>query len=287
VGEGCGFWVWGVPLGECLSCLTLDTTPSLSSTPSSPPKKTQQATVEASILQIAWVGTSLILAIPGGYAVMRAVPHPPGASTAAPHGWQVTVLADHLTTHPLLGVVPSERLAVLAWDEGMLLLAGEDGAAVRAPLQLPMAPVALASAGLFVVAVCDAGLHVFDRTNGVEVQSIDFAHDDAHVNLEHRLPAADDPAGGRIVMAVRGDVFVLEPVSLEQQVRWLGAGWCVRGVASLSVCVEVAGVGGGGCVPPSTRLVVQRYQSVQHPSTPSPQRSVRRSSASALTRRCS
>jgi hypothetical protein len=63
----------------------------------------------------------------------------------------------------MLGCIHAERLAVLAWDEGMLLLAGEDGAAVRAPLQLPSPPVALAAAGLFVVAVCDDRVHVFDR----------------------------------------------------------------------------------------------------------------------------
>jgi hypothetical protein len=51
------------------------------------------------------------------------------------------------------------------------------------------------------------------------VQSIDFMHDDAHIKLTGRLPAADDPAGGRVVLATSSDVFVLEPVSLEQQVR--------------------------------------------------------------------
>jgi hypothetical protein len=45
----------------------------------------------------------------------------------------------------------------------MVLIAGEDGAASRAPLQLPMPPLALAAAGLFVVAVCDDGVHVYDR----------------------------------------------------------------------------------------------------------------------------
>lgn len=39
------------------------------------------------------------------------------------------------------------------------------GAAVREPLQLPLPPLALASAGLFVVAVCDDGVYAFDRNS--------------------------------------------------------------------------------------------------------------------------
>lgn len=73
------------------------------------------------------------------------------------------------------------------------------------------------------------------RSNGREVQAIDFAHDDAHVRLARRIPAADDPQGGRIVMATSRDVFVLEPVSLEQQVGG-GLQRCAWG------CCWVAGV---------------------------------------------
>ena len=50
------------------------------------------------------------------------------------------------------------------------------------------------------------------------MQSIDFAHDDAHVRLARRLPVADDPGGGRILLATSRDVLLLEPVALEQQV---------------------------------------------------------------------
>lgn len=132
------------------------------------------AAVEApAVLDVAWVGGSLALAIPGGYAIAR--PPPPsaaggdggggagaGGATAAAD-WQVTLLADHLTAPPVLAPVPGARRVVLAWDEGLLLVAGEDGAARQAPLALPLPPLALAAAGAFVVAVCDDGVHVFDR----------------------------------------------------------------------------------------------------------------------------
>jgi hypothetical protein len=135
---------------------------------SAPSPACPQATIDAAVLQMAWVGSSIVLVIPGGYAVMRqgaragAAPGMPLGTPAHPQ-WTATVLADHLTVFPMVGAVPPVQLAVLAWDEGMLLLTDEDGTAVRAPLVLGTQPLALAAAGLFVVAVCDDGLHVFDR----------------------------------------------------------------------------------------------------------------------------
>lgn len=193
---------------------------------------------------MAWVGSSIALAIPGGYAVLRPSRSMSGASGSPRAGaaqpppqqqpWQVVVLADHLTAAPMMGAIacevppqvgrvcvllgcasidgraarvfcprhhplacldpfhPGHQLALrwpapwsvssaasvhrqtvelwpptpqvaLAWDEGMLLIAGEDGAAAREPLQLTMPPLALVAAGLFVVGICDDGVHVYDR----------------------------------------------------------------------------------------------------------------------------
>lgn len=92
------------------------------------------------------------------------------------------------------------------------------GAAVREPLQLPMAPLSLTSAGMFLVALCDDGIHVFDRTTSKEVQHIDFAHDDAYVRMQQRLPTAADDGGRAIVVATTQAVFRLEPIAVEQQV---------------------------------------------------------------------
>jgi hypothetical protein len=83
-----------------------------------------------------------------------------------------------------------------------------------------MQPIALAAAGLFVVALCDDGVHVFDHTRSSrEVQHIDFAHDDAYVRLTGRLPAAADAAGKCICLTSSSQVLRLEPIAIEQQVR--------------------------------------------------------------------
>jgi hypothetical protein len=92
------------------------------------------------------------------------------------------------------------------------------GAAVREPLQLPLPPLALSSAGLFVVAVCDDGVYAFDRNSSRQVQQIEYAHDDAYVGLSQRLPAAADAGGRCICLATSSQVLWLEPVALEQQV---------------------------------------------------------------------
>jgi hypothetical protein len=83
-----------------------------------------------------------------------------------------------------------------------------------------MQPIALSAADLFVVALCDDGVHVFDHTRSSrEVQHIDFAHDDAYVRLTGRLPAASDAGGRCICFATSSQVLRLEPIAIEQQVR--------------------------------------------------------------------
>jgi hypothetical protein len=95
------------------------------------------------------------------------------------------------------------------------------GAAVRAPLQLPSPPLALAACGLFVAVLCDDGVHVFDRSSAAEVQHIDYQHDDAHAALVGSLPVASDPAGRAVIFAASGGVLCLQPIALQQQVREL------------------------------------------------------------------
>lgn len=105
---------------------------------------------------------------------------------------------------------------------------------MREPLQLPLPPLALSSAGLFVVAVCDDGVYAFDRHSSRLVQQIEYAHDDAYVGLSQRLPAAADAGGRCICLATSSQVLWLEPVALEQQV-------------GVGVYVECLCQGGGDC----------------------------------------
>lgn len=119
--------------------------------------------------------------------------------------------------------IPTTRQAHPAPSMRLLLHDCSTGAAVREPLQLPLPPLALASAGLFVVAVCDDGVYVFDRNSSRQVQQMEYAHDDAYVGLTQRLPAAADAGGRCICLATSSQVLWLEPVALEQQVG-TGAG---------------------------------------------------------------
>lgn len=163
-----------------------------------------QVSIPEKVLGLAWAGRAVFIAVPGGYKVL--------------HGNKVVNIAEHLLVNPMLAPIPSLNCGVLLWDDNMALVTDPNGVAVREPLLLPMTPLAVAHAGLFIVAMCDDGVHVFDRGSSKEVQHIDWAHDDAYVGLTKRLPCADDMDGRCIVMATAQEVFLLEPIALEQQV---------------------------------------------------------------------
>lgn len=129
----------------------------------------------------------------------------------------------------MLASVPSQQLGLLLWEEGLVLVTDATGSAVRPPLLLPSRPLALAAAGLFLVAVADDGVHVFDRSTGAPVQHIAWAHDDAWVRLAGRLPCADDAGGRCVVLATSQAVLLLEPVAPQQQVRVVWPGWGIAG----------------------------------------------------------
>lgn len=119
---------------------------------------------------------------------------------------------------------------------------------MREPLQLPLPPLALASAGLFLVAVCDDGVYVFDRSTSRQVQQVPYAHDDTYTGLLQRLPAAADSSGQCICIATSSTVVWLEPVALEQQVGMMH-GWhgCMHRLhASLAAgCSAVSAIQSG------------------------------------------
>jgi hypothetical protein len=100
---------------------------------------------------LAWAGTSLLAAVPGGYRALRPTQRPAAAAGAAGGGgggFALTLLADHLSSiHPLLAPVPDVGLCLMAWERNMVLVTDATGAAVREPLQLPLPPLALVAAG--------------------------------------------------------------------------------------------------------------------------------------------
>ena len=97
-----------------------------------------QVAVPDNVTGLAWAGSSLLCAVPDGYYVLRpsAAQHglssPTAAGAAAAGGvqYELVLLADHLTAiSPLLGSIPDLRLALMAWEDNMVLVtdaAGED-----------------------------------------------------------------------------------------------------------------------------------------------------------------
>lgn len=97
-----------------------------------------QLAVQEQVLGLAWAGKSLLLAVPGGYQVVRPVLSPaqqgqqPGAAPGpATLSYQLQPLADHLSSiSPRVGSIPQLGLGLMLWEENMVLVtdaAGELG----------------------------------------------------------------------------------------------------------------------------------------------------------------
>lgn len=100
-----------------------------------------QVAVPAAVTGLAWAGSSLLCAVPGGYYVLRPTGHstaqhglasPTAAAAAGTAGgmqYQLTLLADHLTSiRPLLGAIPDLGLGLMAWEDHMVLVTDAAGA---------------------------------------------------------------------------------------------------------------------------------------------------------------
>jgi hypothetical protein len=99
-----------------------------------------QAHVPEAVTGLAWAGSSLLCAVPGGYYVLRPTGHstaqhglasPTAAAAAGTAGgmqYQLTLLADHLTSiRPLLGSIPDLGLGLMAWEDNMVLVTDAAG----------------------------------------------------------------------------------------------------------------------------------------------------------------
>lgn len=101
-----------------------------------------QVSVPEAVSSLAWAGSSLLIAVPGGYYVLRptgpqhpaSLASPTKAAAAAAGGsaagmqYELTLLADHLTSiRPLLGSVPDLGLGLMAWEDNMVLVTDAAG----------------------------------------------------------------------------------------------------------------------------------------------------------------
>ncbi len=113
---------------------------------------------------------------------------------------------------------------------------------VGSALTFPSPPLALAHAGLFVLAVCDDGVHVFDKTTSEWVQHLDFG--------QHLQPApgqavrtAGNTKGNVVAMSGYRTVWLLLPVALEDQAKQLLQR---RKYTQALELLQTCGSGGGG-----------------------------------------
>jgi hypothetical protein len=96
-----------------------------------------------SVLGLAWAGSTLLVAVPGGYVTLSPMPvrdsagAGAGAAAGAHHDGRVmpggceyvpAVLADHLhDLTPRVGGIPDLGLGLLLWEQNMLLITDQAG----------------------------------------------------------------------------------------------------------------------------------------------------------------
>jgi hypothetical protein len=117
-----------------------------SSSTGSPIKLFGQLLLEQPVHGLVWIGQHILAAVPGGYLLITS------SST--------TPVAENLSCSTMLAPIPSCQQVVLMFQETLALITDSQGHAQRPPLLLPSPPLALGQAGLYVVAVCDGGIHV-------------------------------------------------------------------------------------------------------------------------------
>jgi hypothetical protein len=117
-----------------------------SSSSGSPIKLFGQVQLEQPVHDLVWMGQHLLAAVPGGYLLIT-------SSNTLP-------VAENLSCATMLAPIPGCQQVVLMFQDTLALITDSQGHAQRPPLLLPSAPLALGQAGLYVLAVCEDGVHV-------------------------------------------------------------------------------------------------------------------------------
>lgn len=82
----------------------------------------------------------------------------------------------------------------------MGIVTNEAGHPAQSALTFPSAPSALATAGIYVLAACSDGVHVYDRTSAAWVQSLPYP-DGLRTAPGQQLCSAQNPNGSIVLVA--------------------------------------------------------------------------------------
>eukprot|EP00798_Chlamydomonas_sp_ICE-L_P020264 gene20264-27018_t len=166
-----------------------------------------QVSIPDHILGMAWIGDSILLEVTGGYKLVQP-------------GCRVVDVASNVTKltmmTPLPPLAPTRHRARSGAENPAFTHRDSKGNATHEPLPLPDCPLAFATSGLFIIVVLDDSKPVTGSAVATANQ--------VHVN-------------GKLLLASANQVFCLQPVALETQIRELLAGKRFkRALDLISIC---------------------------------------------------
>ncbi|KAL3142970.1 hypothetical protein ABBQ38_003253 [Trebouxia sp. C0009 RCD-2024] len=161
-----------------------------------------------SIKSMAWLGEKLVLCTSLRYLLLQ-----PAQGTTS----QLFALAEEAPSPTLVQSIPSANLAVLLMDEVGVVI-NDTGQPAQSALTFPSTPIALAASGLYILAACTDGVHIYDRTSSAWVQSLPYPSGIVP-SPGQSITTAYNTKGSCVLFSGLYKVMLLRPIALDEQAK--------------------------------------------------------------------
>lgn len=178
------------------------------------------------IKSMAWLGQKVVLCTSLRYMLLQPTQ---GTST------QLFALAEEAPSPTLVQSIPSANLAVLLMDEVGVVI-NDSGQPAQSALTFPSTPIALAASGLYILAACTDGVHVYDRTSASWVQSLPYPPG-VTPSPGQSIITAYNNKGSCVLFSGLQKVMLFQPIALDEQAKdLLRAGQYEQALNLANVC---------------------------------------------------
>ncbi|KAK9839815.1 hypothetical protein WJX81_003522 [Elliptochloris bilobata] len=188
-----------------------------------------------SVKGMAWLGGRLVVATSLRYMLLD-----PASGAYV----QLFALPEEAPPPTLVQAIPGADLAVLLMDQAGIVVDAQGRPATSA-LTFPDTPLALAAAGIYVLAACADAVHVYDRTAAAWVQTLPYLGN-ARAAPGQQLASAQGARGACVLIAGFRRVWLYRPVALEEQARELLR---ARQYSAALALADVGAAAGGAWAP--------------------------------------
>ncbi|KAK9806735.1 hypothetical protein WJX72_000925 [[Myrmecia] bisecta] len=161
-----------------------------------------------SVKAMAWLGKRIVVCTSLRYMLLQPFT---GAYT------QLFALPEDAPSPTLVVPIPSATLSLLLMDQVGIVI-DASGHPTHSALTFPSAPTALAVAGLYVLAACEEGVHIYERSTASWVQSLPYP-DGLRPAPGQQLLTAHNLKGTCVLVAGFRKIWMYKPIALDEQAR--------------------------------------------------------------------